>query len=110
MVDRSRWPIPEVPLGADLTGRHVIVMGEQGLGEELFSLRFAKTLKDRDARLTACVDRRLVPMLCQVALQPRAAHVPIREPVAAAEVQSKGGIEDSLQLLQLFAQLDPSIS
>ncbi len=62
MIDRSIWPMPAEPLEHDLSGRHIVIMGEQGLGEELFFLRFAETLKDRGARVTACVDRRLVSM------------------------------------------------
>jgi hypothetical protein len=66
MIDRTRWPVPEQPLEDDLSDRHIMVMGEQGLGEELFFLRFAETLKNRGARLTACVDQRLVSMVQRI--------------------------------------------
>jgi len=66
MVDRTCWPMPERPLEEDLSGRHIMVMGEQGLGEELFFLRFAASLKNRGARLTAWVDQRLVAMVQRI--------------------------------------------
>jgi len=51
------------PLPADLIGQHVLVVGEQGLGDELFFLRFVPGLRERGARVTYLADRRLVPML-----------------------------------------------
>jgi Tfp pilus assembly protein PilF len=66
MVDRAHWPIPERRLEDDLSGHHIVVMGEQGLGEELFFLRFGASLKNRGARVTACVDERLVSMVRRI--------------------------------------------
>jgi tetratricopeptide (TPR) repeat protein len=65
MVNRKKWPPPDNPVDptADLSGRHFVLMGEQGLGEELFFLRFAARLKKCGARITACIDERLVPMV-----------------------------------------------
>lgn len=40
------------PLPADLTGRRLLLLADQGFGDELFFLRFAPMLKRRGARLT----------------------------------------------------------
>lgn len=66
MVDRGRRPVPQQRLGPDLTGRALVLEGEQGLGEELFFLRFATLLKQRGARLIARVDTRLVPLVARM--------------------------------------------
>jgi tetratricopeptide (TPR) repeat protein len=60
MVDRPRW----AP-GADLAGKTLLVIGEQGLGDEVL---FANVLPDvierlgPDGRLILAVERRLVPL------------------------------------------------
>ncbi len=43
----SRRPLPE-----DLTGNHIFLRKDQGLGDEIFFLRFAPELKNRGARIT----------------------------------------------------------
>lgn len=53
-----RKPLPE-----DLTGQHIAVVREQGLGDELFFLRFAPLLRQRGARVTYLAEPRLVAML-----------------------------------------------
>ncbi|MDP3658911.1 tetratricopeptide repeat protein [Phenylobacterium sp.] len=60
MVDRPRW----AP-GDDLAGKSLLVIGEQGLGDEVL---FANTLPDvvkalgPDGRLSIAVEKRLVPL------------------------------------------------
>lgn len=66
MVDRSRRAIPQNRLDGDLTGRTIVIEGEQGLGEELFFLRFAAPLKTRGARVVAHVDARLASMVARI--------------------------------------------
>jgi tetratricopeptide (TPR) repeat protein len=51
------------PLPADLAGRDVVILAEQGLGDMLFFLRFAKPLADAGARLHI---RRLEPRLVPI--------------------------------------------
>jgi hypothetical protein len=53
------------PLPADLTGCHIVVQNEQGLGDELYFLRFAPALRSRGATVTYLADPRLVDMLCR---------------------------------------------
>lgn len=51
------------PLSASLVGRTVQVDGDQGLGDEIFFLRFLSQLRDRGARVFYRSDSRLVNML-----------------------------------------------
>jgi tetratricopeptide (TPR) repeat protein len=55
------------PLEA-LTGREVTLVGEQGLGDALFFLRFAPQLTARGARLEYAGDARLAPLLERIGL------------------------------------------
>jgi hypothetical protein len=52
-------------LPVDLAGRHVVVERDQGLGDELFFLRFAPVLARCGARVTYLADARLVSMLAR---------------------------------------------
>jgi tetratricopeptide (TPR) repeat protein len=54
-------------LPATLTGRHVCVLGEQGLGDEFFFLRFARHLKARGARVTYRAAPKIASILERVA-------------------------------------------
>jgi len=47
----------------DLSSKRVLVRGEQGLGDELFFLRFAPQLREREATLVYMGDGRLARML-----------------------------------------------
>ena len=51
------------PLPQDLSGSRILVDRDQGLGDELFFLRFAKRLRDRGAHITYRSDKRLEAML-----------------------------------------------
>jgi len=63
MIDRPRW----AP-GADLAGKSLLVVGEQGLGDEIL---FANVLPDvlerlgPDGKLTLAVEPRLVPLFAR---------------------------------------------
>ena len=53
---------PKLP--AQLSGRDIVILSEQGLGDMLFFLRYAKTLADAGAKVHAMhLDARLVPMV-----------------------------------------------
>lgn len=51
------------PLPGDLSGQRVVVEADQGLGDELFFLRFMPQLRERGARTHYAGDRRLLDML-----------------------------------------------
>ena len=55
-------PLPG-PLPERLEGRELLVVGEQGLGTELFFLRFAPEIRRRGARITYRAGDKLVPLL-----------------------------------------------
>jgi tetratricopeptide (TPR) repeat protein len=59
-----RSVLPE-PLPEQLAGRTVTLWGEQGLGDELFFLRYAIPLAERGAQVVAHVQRKLVPLLAR---------------------------------------------
>jgi tetratricopeptide (TPR) repeat protein len=53
-------------LPASLQGKKVSLLREQGLGDELFFLRFAAELKSRGAEITYQADKKLAPLLGRV--------------------------------------------
>lgn len=58
-------------LPADLSGKHVLIVPDQGLGDEIFFLRFAAQLRARGAETTVRCDSRLVAMLVRAAIVDR---------------------------------------
>ena len=55
-------------LPEDLTGRTLAIDGDQGLGDELFFLRWARHLRERGARIRYHGDPRLFPLLRRAAV------------------------------------------
>ncbi|MBI3043299.1 MAG: tetratricopeptide repeat protein [Betaproteobacteria bacterium] len=53
-------------LPENLPGRTICLLREQGLGDELFFLRFAAALKARGAQLTYCAHSKIAGMLARV--------------------------------------------
>jgi tetratricopeptide (TPR) repeat protein len=51
-VDRDKYPLPIERLNDDLTGQQIELAAEQGLGDEIFFLRFAEELIKRGASVT----------------------------------------------------------
>lgn len=53
--------------GEDLVGKTVLLLREQGLGDELFFLRFARELKSRGAAITYRTNPKIASILARVA-------------------------------------------
>lgn len=60
---RKHGDVYQVPAIDELRDRTVTLVGEQGLGDVLFFLRFAPRLRDAGARLAFAGDARLLPLL-----------------------------------------------
>jgi tetratricopeptide (TPR) repeat protein len=56
---------PAQSLPADLAGQRILIVREQGVGDEVFFLRFAPLLAARGATVSAVADTRLVDMLAR---------------------------------------------
>jgi cytochrome c-type biogenesis protein CcmH/NrfG len=56
-------PVLLAPLPASLEGRTIKVHAEQGIGDDIFFLRFVSALRERGARVSAAVTPRLVSMV-----------------------------------------------
>lgn len=57
-------PIAQSPLG-EVAGKHVCIVGEQGLGDEIFFLRYAPRLAQSGARLTYRAGAKVAPLLAR---------------------------------------------
>ena len=55
-------------LPSDLDGKRILVTMDQGIGDEIFFLRFAPALRDRGAHVSYAPDPRLAPMLERAAV------------------------------------------
>jgi tetratricopeptide (TPR) repeat protein len=53
-------------LPTDLNGKHICVLREQGIGDEIFFLRFAPQLHATGARITYCANAKIRSMLARV--------------------------------------------
>ena len=53
-------------LPRDLSGKHVVLLNEQGLGDQLYFLRFAEQLRQRGARLTCKVTAKIASLVSRV--------------------------------------------
>jgi tetratricopeptide (TPR) repeat protein len=65
---RSGADQPAAPLPSDLSGQRILIVREQGVGDELFFLRFAPLLAARGATVSTVVDPRLAGMLVRTGI------------------------------------------
>jgi Flp pilus assembly protein TadD len=91
------------PLPASLAGAHVLVEGDQGLGDEIFFLRFIGRLGERGARVSYRPDPRLAAMLRRAALfdcvlAPGAASEPADFRIAVGDLPFLLGHDDATPL------------
>lgn len=87
------------PLPESLAGRRIAIVSEQGLGDVLFFLRFARELHERGAHLALRCDARLHGMLARTGLFPQGiasetAATDGCEPVAAGDLPWLAGGND----------------
>lgn len=61
-VDRADTLSPITP-GARFAGKHILLTADQGIGDQLFFLRFAPALVKQGARVSCRPDRKLIPLL-----------------------------------------------
>lgn len=61
-VDRADTLSPITP-GATFAGKHILLTADQGIGDQLFFLRFAPALVKQGARVSCRPDRKLIPLL-----------------------------------------------
>jgi tetratricopeptide (TPR) repeat protein len=66
---REKYPHVALPrmLPSDLNGKHICVMREQGLGDEIFFLRYVPQLHAAGARITYCATNKIRSLLARVA-------------------------------------------
>ncbi|MEO8441389.1 MAG: tetratricopeptide repeat protein [Betaproteobacteria bacterium] len=65
---RTEYPHLELSqtLPVDLRGKHICVLREQGLGDEIFFLRFVPDMHAADARITYCASGKITALLERV--------------------------------------------
>jgi tetratricopeptide (TPR) repeat protein len=61
---QPQTPVAQAALG-DIAAKHVCIIGEQGLGDEIFFLRYAPALAARGARLTYRAGAKIAPLLAR---------------------------------------------
>jgi tetratricopeptide (TPR) repeat protein len=59
----AKLPFHRQPLAQDLTGRRILLVKDQGLGDEIFFLRFAPELKRRGAHVTYRSSAKIASMI-----------------------------------------------
>lgn len=68
------------PLPHRLDGAEIALATEQGIGDQLFFMRFAARLRARGARVSATCDARLVPMLTRTGIAERILSLDVSAP------------------------------
>ena len=60
---REGWQLYRFPPPETISGKHVLLRGEQGIGDVLFFLRFAPALRERGATITLACEKKLHSIL-----------------------------------------------
>ena len=92
----SRWEIPELKTrtmvlpqpqwkGEDLSGKSILVWGEQGVGDEVMYSGMIPDLLERGARVSLECDSRLIPIYCRSF--PNVEYIPRSDPPEPAIMQ-----------------------
>ena len=85
-ADRTRTPLPEVPWKPDCWPEIIDIAGEQGLGDELFFLRFAALLAGQGTRVRYAPGGKLRSLLERVEFLELAEPVDLTRPVSVADL------------------------
>ena len=93
--------LPPPTLPSDLTGRCVLVVRDQGVGDEIFFLRFAAQLRAREVLLMYRPDPRLTAMLARTGIFNR-----VLEPDEVAEADCACSVGDLPWLLGMYGHVD----
>ena len=64
---RSERQLWQRPLPEDLNGKRILLLKDQGLGDEIFFLRFAPQLKERGAVITYLAHAKIAPVIARLA-------------------------------------------
>jgi Flp pilus assembly protein TadD len=60
---REGWRLYRDPPAGNISGRRIVLRGEQGIGDVLFFLRFAPALRERGTSITLACAKKLLPIL-----------------------------------------------
>ncbi len=62
--EKNNAPFADIPLAENLSGQHILLIGDQGIGDELFFLRYLPELEKRNpGQITLLASQKLVPLL-----------------------------------------------
>lgn len=65
-VNSIRERITQEPLAGTLEGKRILVHRDQGLGDEIFFLRFVRSLKERRPAITYSCDSKIISMVARL--------------------------------------------
>ena len=99
-----------LPDPAALEGKHLVILGEQGLGDVLFFLRYAPLLRAKGATLDFAGEPRLHGMLARTGLFERFAATAVELEHAESETILAGDLPLLLPAAQSAASVPPPLS
>jgi Flp pilus assembly protein TadD len=90
-VRNLRRKLFQQPLPDDLSGKRILLLKEQGLGDEIFFLRFAPEVKRRGAKIIYVGDAKIAPIIGRTGFIDR----------VIGEAEEAGGIDMTLSVADL---------